>query len=111
MLSLTALGEHVNLHTLLEEAERLGEVANTEVVTSPKLRVLHLEIKPLLVTLRISVHFAEKNVLLDDCLISGALHVHDLVNHRVGLDALKITTLDRRVKVEVLRVEKSMITS
>ena len=101
----------MNLHALLEEAEGLREVANAKVVTSPQLRVFHLEVEPLLVALRISVHFAEKVVLLDDCVVRGALHVDDLVDHGVGLDALKITTLYRRVKLEVLRVKQPMIAS
>ena len=84
----------MNLHALLEETERLREVTDAEVVARLQFRVFDLEVEPLLVPFRIRVDLAEEVVLLEDCVVTSALHIDNLVNYRKGLDPFKITALD-----------------
>lgn len=100
----------MDLHALLEKTERLGEVADAELVSRPQLRVLHLEVKPLLVALSIRINLAVQVVFLHDCFFTRPLHLYNFVVYREGFDSLEVATLDRGVELEILRVQQSMLT-
>ena len=78
-------------------------------VASFKLGILHFEIEPLLVALRISVHLAEQVIFLNYYLFSGTLLFNHSVVDWVGFNSLKVSTLDSRVKFEVLGVEQAIV--
>ena len=75
MFCLMPLTQHLNLHALLEQTERLREVAYAElvlgIVGGPC--VLDFEEEPLLVAFRIRVDFDEQIVTLNDFVFVSSL--------------------------------------
>ena len=104
VLCLSLFAEHLHLHTLLEEGERLCEVADRKVVLYIAAHLFHLEVEPLLVAFGVCVHFAEKIVFLGPP-DSAFLHVKVAFEQRVGLHSFEVAALYCGIKVEIVRLE------
>ena len=59
--------------------------------------------------LRVGINLAEQIVLMNDWLFVHPLHVNIFLRDRLGFDSLQITTLDRGVKLQELRVLCPMV--
>jgi hypothetical protein len=94
---------------LLEEREGLRKVADTELILRVFSRVLHSEVEPLLVPLRVRVYFAEQIVLLNHSLIAGSLLGKVHLVDRLSLHSLQISTFNSGVELEVLWVLQSIV--
>lgn len=106
MLLLSPLGQQFNLHALLEQAKRLCEVANAELILSVGCfsRVTYSEVEPLLVAFRVRVNLDVKVVALDDlCLVRAALLLV-LLAQLLGLNSLQVTTLENRIENQMLKL-------
>ena len=104
ILLLGPLAEHMHLHTLLEERERLREVADAKMVLGllSGARVRHLEEEPLLVAFGVRVYFAEQIVSLQDWLSCLATLLYVVCADVLGLSSVKITRLEHRVEYKLL---------
>ena len=103
VVCLAVLAEHLHLHPLLKERKRFREVADTELVLGVRLCVLRLKIEPLLVAFRVCVHLAVQVVLLYNGLILCA-HPFDVrLSDWLHFCPVKVTTFNRRVKLQVVR--------
>ena len=69
MVLLAPLTQHLYLHSLLEERERLCKVAHAELVLRVFFHVLDLKVEPLLVAFGVGVDLAVKVVSLDNLLL------------------------------------------
>ena len=94
----------MHLHTLLEERERLCEVADAEVVLGllSCARVRHLEEEPLLVTFGVRVYFAVQIVSLQEWLSCLATLLYVVCADVLGFSSVKITRLEHRVEYKLL---------
>lgn len=94
----------MHLHTLLEERERLREVADAKMVLGllSGARVRHLEEEPLLVAFGVRVYFAEQIVSLQDWLSCLATLLYVVCADVLGLSSVKITRLEHRVEYKLL---------
>ena len=89
-----------NLHSTLEEGERLREVPDSEMVFDILFRVLHLEVKPLLMTLSICVNLAVQIIPLG----SNLLPIVQDLREWVGFNPLKVSAFDHGVESQVVYV-------
>ena len=83
---------------MLKKREWLGKVADAKLVPRILLRILHLEIEPLLVTFSVRVYFAKQVILLDHESVLGSAYLDSLVVEREGFDPLQVATLDHPVE-------------
>ena len=86
--------QHLYLHPLLKQTERLCEIADTKLVSGLPFCVFHFEKEPLLVALCVCINLAEQVVLLDYHLIRSSLCIYHLVIDAEGLNSLNIARFD-----------------
>lgn len=79
ILFLFPFTQQLNLHALFEKREWLRKVADAELVLRLLFGILHAEVEPLLVTLRVRVHLAVQIIFLKHCLPRGPRHLDELV--------------------------------
>ena len=97
--------KHLNLHSLLEEWEWLGKIADTHLVLRIKLGVFHLKVEPLLVALCVCVDLAEKVVFLNYLLFVLLLNFYVLQTYLLSFDTLQISTLNSWIELQVLLIQ------
>ena len=108
MSPLDLLAEYLNLHSVLEQGERFGEVANAELVLGVLLSVLDAEVEPLLVTLCVCVHFAKQVVSLNHVPLCPSLLLKVSLAEGLGFCSVQVATLEGRVEAKKLGLESSV---
>ena len=100
VLLLLSLAQHLDLHTLLKQAERLCKVTDLKFVTGVRAVpcVLHFEGEPLLVAFGIRVDLYEQVVALDYPLFVGSAPLDVLLAEVLGFSTIEVAALKHRIE-------------